>query len=470
MNLEQKVGAIEGEMTLMKGEIKQTLVDLREFIMKQGSPFVAGGGGGAISQETLDQILEQAQSSMRAESTASIQRELEDMRRENQRQLESMKAAAGSDSGGSAELQRQIEELRRQRQQQIQALQAQQTAGGGDPGASAELQREIEDLRRQSQRQMGQMQDLQAQTSEASQAAASVQRQAPQQPAQPQVVQVPAQPQVIQVQPPTPPPAQQVPVQPAQPAPQQQPHAEQQPQEPPQGQQVQQVEAVQGPQEQPARPQQKARRQQGNVIEVPAVPARQPQQQPEQHPQPQAPQRAQPVQVPQRVQPVQAPTGGYYEQPTQGPVVEPQVQQAAVPGPSVGYPEVAYGGGLIGAADQMQEEAALDANLLASLLRWVGGVKRRLGGNQLPGFLEMYKLTGHLPPPVERLILHIAELDALPDESSDQVFTLDDVMDALLQLHAVVYGPGHAFRGSLTDIAGGPESPEEYPEDTEPDG
>ena len=33
MNLEQKLEYLEGEMGLMKGEIKQTLVDLREFIM-----------------------------------------------------------------------------------------------------------------------------------------------------------------------------------------------------------------------------------------------------------------------------------------------------------------------------------------------------------------------------------------------------------------------------------------------------
>ena len=94
----------------------------------------------------------------------------------------------------------------------------------------------------------------------------------------------------------------------------------------------------------------------------------------------------------------------------------------------------------------------LDANLLTNLMRWVGSVKRRLGASQLPGFLEMYKLTGHLPPVMEKLILHLAELDALPDESYDQIFTLDDLMDSLLQLHAIVYGPGYASRGALLNL------------------
>lgn len=95
---------------------------------------------------------------------------------------------------------------------------------------------------------------------------------------------------------------------------------------------------------------------------------------------------------------------------------------------------------------------ALDANLLTNLMRWVGSVKRRLGASQLPGFLEMYKLTGHLPPVMEKLIYHLAELDALPDESYDQIFTLDDLMDSLLQLHAIVYGPGYVSQGALLSL------------------
>ena len=43
MNIEQKIESLEGEMGLVKGEIKQTLVDLKDFIMKQGAPFAVAG-------------------------------------------------------------------------------------------------------------------------------------------------------------------------------------------------------------------------------------------------------------------------------------------------------------------------------------------------------------------------------------------------------------------------------------------
>ena len=111
--------------------------------------------------------------------------------------------------------------------------------------------------------------------------------------------------------------------------------------------------------------------------------------------------------------------------------------------------------GLPATGDPYPDSSALDANLLTNLTRWVGGVKRRLGSEQLAGLLEIYKMTGHLPQVVENLIYFLAGLDALPDESSDQVFTLDDLMDSLLQLHAVVYGPGYASRGSLLSSLAG---------------
>ena len=104
---------------------------------------------------------------------------------------------------------------------------------------------------------------------------------------------------------------------------------------------------------------------------------------------------------------------------------------------------------LLAPGESLVNASALDANLLTNLTRWVGGVKRRLGSEQLAGLLEIYKMTGHLPEVIENLIFFLAGLDALPDESSDQVFTLDDLMDSLLQLHAVVYGPGYASGGSL---------------------
>ena len=104
---------------------------------------------------------------------------------------------------------------------------------------------------------------------------------------------------------------------------------------------------------------------------------------------------------------------------------------------------------LPGSTGEMPSVSGLDANMLTNLMRWVGGVKRRLGADHLDGFLEIYRMTGHLPVVLEELIIRLASLDAFPDESSDQIFTVDDLMDSLLQLHAIVYGPGYASRGGL---------------------
>jgi hypothetical protein len=161
---------------------------------------------------------------------------------------------------------------------------------------------------------------------------------------------------------------------------------------------------------------------------------------------------------PGNVQVVSLPSRARAPQETTGPGAQPGAQRQEIDDPAASSPEwssiadrdwpAAFAG--------VPSVTALDSNLLTNLMRWVGGVKRRLGAGQLDGFLEIYKLTGHLPPVVERLIHYLAALEALPDESSDHVFTLDDLVDSLLQLHAIVYGPGYAARGSLLDLEEAP--------------
>ena len=84
----------------------------------------------------------------------------------------------------------------------------------------------------------------------------------------------------------------------------------------------------------------------------------------------------------------------------------------------------------------------LDANLVSSLLRWVANVKRRLGVRQMVELLEIYKLTGYLPPVVENIIVRVANLAVLPDESEGQVVTVDDLVDLYLMLHGIIMGAG----------------------------
>ena len=155
------------------------------------------------------------------------------------------------------------------------------------------------------------------------------------------------------------------------------------------------------------------------------------------------------VQAPPGVEPqVQVMDSG--ESPIEVPVLGPEIATPPVDGevpeapPAYPEPGVAAGpadwgtaAGVPPVSGAVPGVGGLDTNLLASLVRWVGSVKRRLGAGQLEGFLEMYKLTGHLPPVVERLIFYLAALEALPDESSDQVFTLDDLMDSLMQLRSL---------------------------------
>ena len=254
MSLERKIETIEGEMGVMKGEIKQTLVDLREFIMRQGSPFASAEAGPAVGAPPTDlqRLLREARESVREEASASVRSEVEALRQE----AESLSTNEPA------------------------------SASGQDVAATAATEE------------------------------------------------------------PLPPPAQQ-------------PAAERGPEQP-------------------------------RVV---------------------------------------------------------RIQQTA---PAAG--QEAERVSISPAADMDPAFGPLDANLLTNLMRWVGGVKRRLGASQLPGFLEMYKLTGHLPPVMEKLIYHLAELDALPDESYDQIFTLDDLMDSLLQLHAIVYGPGYVSSGALLSL------------------
>ena len=94
----------------------------------------------------------------------------------------------------------------------------------------------------------------------------------------------------------------------------------------------------------------------------------------------------------------------------------------------------------------------LDVNLMANLMRWVGSVKRRLGVEQMRLLVELYRLTGHLTPIVEMAITRLASLQILPDESDHHVFTPDDLIDTLLQLHGINYGSGSLPVGPAVEL------------------
>ena len=392
MNLEQKVESLESEFGVMKGEIKQTLVDLREFVMKQGGPFVVGGalgeGGVGITQEDIERMLEEAQARARTEAGAQMREDLEAIRLTSQREIEALRAEQSAQSSTS--------------QRQLEALQAQQST------QSSMSQRQLEELRVQqsSQSSTSQRQLEELRTRQAAQPESNLQQPAP----RAQVVQAPTPTsQVVQAPAPT---SQVVQAPPSKVWAAQTPPAVGQTQRP-LSQVIQVPSEATAPAAAPPPP-----------IQAPQEPAQAPQV-------PQAPAQTAQLQQPMEVPRTVTETPPYVAASPTG--WEPGVESPAP-------------------VEELPATTTLDANLLTSLMRWVGDVKRRLGANQLEGFLDIYKLTGHMPPVVEKLIYTLASMQALPDESSDQVFTMDDLVDALLQLHAIVYGPGYMARGSLLDL------------------
>ena len=94
----------------------------------------------------------------------------------------------------------------------------------------------------------------------------------------------------------------------------------------------------------------------------------------------------------------------------------------------------------------------IDVNLLANLMRWVGSAKQRLGLRHLRSLLELYRLTGHLPPIVERAIIQLAKLSMMPDVAGYHAVSHDALIDALLGLHGIVYGSGRTPVGPAVSM------------------
>ena len=91
---------------------------------------------------------------------------------------------------------------------------------------------------------------------------------------------------------------------------------------------------------------------------------------------------------------------------------------------------------------QTSPGALLDANLMTNLMRWVSGAKRQLGPRIMQEVLDVYRLSGHLPPAVDKAIFQLAQLSMMSDESEYHRIPHDRVIDAVLTLHGIVYGNG----------------------------
>ena len=76
-------------------------------------------------------------------------------------------------------------------------------------------------------------------------------------------------------------------------------------------------------------------------------------------------------------------------------------------------------------------------NLLANLISWISIAKKEIGDEQLPTFLEVYGISGHLSPELKDVILHLAELseEKPGDNSMAEVWS-----NAMLSLHGILTG------------------------------
>ena len=100
-------------------------------------------------------------------------------------------------------------------------------------------------------------------------------------------------------------------------------------------------------------------------------------------------------------------------------------------------------------------------NLLANLTNWVAKAKKELGYEQLPVFLEVYGISGHLSPELKEVILHLADITSeYPEDSS----TAEIWSQAMLSLHGILTGgnaPLYPLKPSWND-SGNETQPGEY--------
>jgi hypothetical protein len=112
-------------------------------------------------------------------------------------------------------------------------------------------------------------------------------------------------------------------------------------------------------------------------------------------------------------------------------------------------------------------------NMLANLITWVAKAKKEIGYDQLPTFLEVYGISGHLSSELKEVILQLAQITA---ETPEVVNDPEIWNQAMLSLHGILTGgdaPAHPIIPFLTDSdedttptedeSAGDEKPKEMP-------
>jgi len=76
-------------------------------------------------------------------------------------------------------------------------------------------------------------------------------------------------------------------------------------------------------------------------------------------------------------------------------------------------------------------------NMLANLINWISRAKQEIGYDQLPMFLEVYGISGHLSPELKEIIIHLAEISA---ERPEVLNNAEVWSQSMLSLHGILTG------------------------------
>jgi hypothetical protein len=93
-------------------------------------------------------------------------------------------------------------------------------------------------------------------------------------------------------------------------------------------------------------------------------------------------------------------------------------------------------------------------NMLANLINWVARAKEEIGYEQIPTFLEVYGISGHLSSELKEVIIHLSEITRERPEVANNAEVWSQ---AMLALHGIITGgdaPLHPIMPSWTDNAG----------------
>ena len=90
-------------------------------------------------------------------------------------------------------------------------------------------------------------------------------------------------------------------------------------------------------------------------------------------------------------------------------------------------------------------------NMLANLINWVARAKEEIGYEQIPTFLEVYGISGHLSSELKEVIIHLSEITRERPEVANNAEVWSQ---AMLALHGIITGgdaPLHPIMPSWTD-------------------